>query len=55
MDAGELGGGGTGDLGGPQLDQLRLELRQLSAQLILGLAPQLGGLDFAGRLQRDQC
>jgi hypothetical protein len=44
MNAGELGVGATGDLGGPELDQLRLEVGELGRELILGLVPQLGGL-----------
>jgi hypothetical protein len=43
MNAGELGGGATGDLGSPERDQLRLEVGKLRRELILGLAPELGG------------
>jgi len=51
MNAGELGVGATGDLGGPELDQLRLEVGELGRELILGLVPQLGGLDLGSRLE----
>jgi hypothetical protein len=44
MDAGELGGRAAGDLGGPELDQLGLELSELSRKVVLGLVPELGGL-----------
>jgi hypothetical protein len=62
MNAGELGGGATGDLGSPERDQLplsrqysvpippyflgcnvRLEVGKLRRELVLGLAPELGG------------
>ena len=51
MNAGELGVGASGNLGGPELDQLRLEVGELRRELILRLVPQLGGLDLGGRLQ----
>ena len=44
MNAGELGVGATGDLGGPELDQLGLELSELGRKVVLGLVPELGGL-----------
>ena len=44
MDAGELSGGAAGDLGGPELDQLGLELGELGRKVVLGLVPELGGL-----------
>lgn len=44
MDAGELGGRAAGDLGGPELDQLGLELSELGRKVVLGLVPELGGL-----------
>jgi hypothetical protein len=52
MDAGELGGGASGNLGSPERDQLRLEVGELSRKLILGLVPELGGLDLGLRLRR---
>lgn len=41
----------TGNLLGPQLDELLLQLIALLLQLLLVLAPELVGLDFAGRLR----
>jgi len=44
MDASELGVGASRDLGGPERNQLRLEVGELSRELVLGLIPQLSGL-----------
>lgn len=42
--------GTTSDLLGPQLHKLGLEVVELLLQFLLVLAPELGGLDLAGRL-----
>lgn len=48
----ELGLRTAGNLLCPQLHQLALELVELLLQLLLVLAPELGGLDLAGGLSR---
>jgi hypothetical protein len=51
VDSGELALGTTGDLLGAELNQLGLQLLELSLELILVLAPELAGLDLSGRLR----
>lgn len=51
VHSGELALGTTGDLLGAELNQLGLQLLELSLELILVLAPELAGLDLSGRLR----
>lgn len=51
VHSGELALGTTGNLLGAELDQLGLQLLELSLELILVLAPELASLDLSGRLR----
>lgn len=46
VDPVELGGGTAGDLLGSELDELGLEVVELLGEVVLALAPELGGLNF---------
>jgi hypothetical protein len=50
VHSGELALGTTGNLLSAELDQLGLQLLELSLELILVLAPELASLDLSGRL-----
>jgi hypothetical protein len=51
VHSGELALRATGNLLSAELDELGLQLLQLSLELILVLAPELGSLDLGGRLR----
>jgi hypothetical protein len=48
LHSGEFGGGTAGDLLDTQLAELGLEFVELLAEVLFGLAPELGGLDAGG-------